>query len=126
MNKLQTIKKLKKSNKCAYPGCSEKSLAMIMLPIGELTESNQIIFPQESSGQSVQSSCNLCAYHMIFAEKGIINLVKINGLIQLFAPLPIIDVVEAVLYAKEFNKTFKKAIKKKNNKKKTIKNAKSK
>lgn len=117
--KQQIIKNLKKSNKCAYPGCKNKELMNIMLPIGQMTESGKISFPNESKSQSVQSACPLCDYHLIFAEKGIINLVETKGLVQLFGPFPIVDIVEAVLEAKEFQKEIKKAQKK--NAKNTIK-----
>jgi hypothetical protein len=87
------------------------------MPIGKMTESGKIDFP---NGDKVQSACGLCEYHMIFAEKGILNLVEINGLVQLFGPYPIVEIVEAVIEAKNFQQGMQKA------KKTTTKNGKSK
>lgn len=109
MDKQQIIKNLKKSNTCSYPKCKNKYFAQIMLPIGQITESGQITFPNEDK---VQSSCPLCEYHMIFAEKGIINLVEVNKLIQLMGAFPIIEIVEAVFEANEFKNSMNKAKKK--------------
>lgn len=103
----ETIKNLKKSKKCTYPGCPHDIIAQIMLPVGKMTESGQITFPNECKAGSVQSSCGLCDYHMLFAQKGILNLVDMNGLIQLFGPYPIVEIVEAVLEAREFHKGMK-------------------
>lgn len=119
-NTQQVIKNLKKQNKCAYPGCEKDSIAQIMLPIGRITESGQIEFPDNN----IQSSCPLCEYHTTFAEKGILNLVSINGLVQLWGAYPIIEVVEAVIEAKKFEDGFKKALKKKNAKSKQTKKSK--
>jgi hypothetical protein len=112
------IKNLKKNNNCGYPGCKEKLFAQVMMPVGQATESGQIEFP---NGDKVQSSCPLCEYHMTFAEKGILNLVEINGIIQLLTPGPIVEVVEAVIDAREFQQAMAKA-----KKTKTTKNEKKK
>jgi len=105
----QTIKDLKKSNKCYYPGCKSKIINPIMMPVAKITESGQLFFPNESKTESLQAPCSLCEYHMIFAEKGIINLVEINKLIQLSAPVELITIIETVLEAKEFQNAVNKA-----------------
>ena len=104
----QIIKNLKKSNKCTYPGCPEIKTKSITMPVGQITESNQIIFPNK--GQ-IRSLCKLCKYHTPFAEKGIINLVEINKLIQLTAPVELITLIETIFEAKEFKQAKKKGIK---------------
>lgn len=105
---IQTIKQIKKSNKCAYPGCKKISMMQIMLPVGSLTESGQIEFPQEGKNQSIQSSCPLCDYHFAFSNKGLLNLIDQNGMIRLVGPFPIIEIVESVLEAREFQKVMNK------------------
>ena len=120
----QVVKNLKKSDKCLYPGCKNKMFSNIMMPVGKVTERGQIIFPNESESQSIQSACPLCEYHMIFAEKGILNLAEINNLIQLFGPFPIVEVVEAVIEAKEFLQAMNKAKEKKTKNAKSTKKAK--
>ena len=109
---IQKLKQMKKLNRCAYPGCKNKSIMNVMLPVGELTESGQITFPQEGKNQSIQSSCPLCEYHLIFANRGIINLVNQQGMVRLFGPFPIVEICEVVVEAKEFHKGIQKEMNK--------------
>lgn len=106
MKEIEKIKQVKK-DKCCYPGCESKSMMQVMLPVGELTESGQIEFLQEGKETSVQSSCSLCDYHFIFAQKKIINLVNQENMIRLVAPTELVELVEGIIEAKEFQKAMK-------------------
>lgn len=104
----KAIKKKIKLEECSYPGCPETKVMGIGLPVGEITESGQVTYPKEGKDSSVQASCALCAYHIIFAQKGIMSLINQEGMIRIFGPFPIVQVVEAVLEAKEFHKQMSK------------------
>lgn len=104
MNPIQTVKKLKKvvseTNKCAYPNCPNDKFIDVKLPIGQLTESNLINFPD----QNRRGNVGLCMYHRVMSQKGILNLVNQKGLIRLWGPYNLIDIIEAVTEAREFTK----------------------
>lgn len=113
----EIIKKLKKdSKKCSYPGCDKPTFMNVMLPVGKMTESGMIEFPQETKDGSVQSAVPLCNYHFVFVSEGLLNLVEDNGMIRLVGPYPIIDIVEKVIRAKEIEGRLKKQPKKKKKK----------
>ena len=115
---VDALKKAMGSDRCSYPGCEKKSLMNVGLPIGKLTESGEIEFPNEGKNASVQGTAPLCNYHFAMSNTGLINLIEQDGLVRLVAPFPIIDVVEGVLKAKEFLKEMEKEIKKAKGKKK--------
>ena len=106
-NPIQTSKKIKELKRCSFPGCKQSSIMEAMLSVGQFTESGQIDFPQEGKNEVLKSKCPLCKYHLVFARKGILNLVNQNGLVQLFGAYPIIEIVEAVIDAREINKEKK-------------------
>ena len=122
----QTFQRVKESNKCTYPGCEKPSSGLCTLPVGKLTESGSIEFQLDTKEKDNGSKCpcDLCHYHLMFAEKKIINLINQEGLIRLVGPFPIIEIVEAVIEAKELEEKMKKSsrkAKKNDNKSKTTK-----
>lgn len=56
--------------------CERESIGQVGVRVGKLTESYKIIFPEDNAEQSIQTTVPLCAYHLGFAEQGIIVYVK--------------------------------------------------
>ena len=120
----ETIKQLKKPTGCAYPNCKNKVFANISLPVGEMTESGMINYPNEGKDTSIQSTAQLCEYHMCFAEQGLLRLVNQQGMIRLWGHFPFIEIAEGVFNARKsyLSKQLQKETKPKNAKRKTKKN----
>ena len=116
-SQINALKKAMKSGKCSYPGCGDKSFMSVGLPIGKLTESGQIEFTEEGKDSSVRHAVPLCGYHFGMSTKGIIRLIKQDGLVRLVAAFEIIDIVEGVLEGRDFIKAMGKTTKKDKKKK---------
>lgn len=68
--------KTKIEEKC--PRCQEEGLIVdVMLPLSEITETGQIIYPNETKDMSIQVPVKLCLRCMFLASEGFIGVCKI-------------------------------------------------
>jgi len=108
----EKIEALRKA-KCSYPDCKTKQFMTVMLPIGKITETGKIVYPQDTKEQSIQTGVPLCWYHFCLAEKGIIQVVEENNQMKLIVPTELIYLIESIIEAKEWEKQMEKGIKEK-------------
>ena len=102
---MNETKLLKRSNVCAYPRCKKKIQVQLLMSVGEMVEGGQIIVPENPK----ESHTPLCEYHVLLANKGIIQLVNQQGMIILVAPTEVISLIEKMSEIKEeFNERKKK------------------
>lgn len=68
--------KMMKDAPCCFPGCSQKSAMTCSVPMAAITESGQLIYPEETRDSSVGLGIPLCGYHMHFAFRGLVAATK--------------------------------------------------
>lgn len=96
--------------KCSYPECDKKNMITVSLPIISDLESGQI---EASEGMAL--GVPFCNYHSFIAMSGHFGIKTDpkGEKNKLFAPFPMITLIESVIHAREMDKNIEEELKKK-------------